>query len=244
MNRQSFKEAHRIFTISENLALEISKYIPGDKSMLKVVPNWVDSKEIKPVPKEDNPFIKQMGLEGKFIVMYSGNMGQTHDLETIVETAKELVQMPQIQFLLIGDGAKKVKISSMVSELNLTNVVLHPFQKPAMFKYSIACADIGFVTLAEGFEFYSVPSKTYYLMAAGCIVFAIANEKSEVQNLLEKFNFGYRFNSGAAIEIANKIREIYLNRELVKILGENARNAAAHFTSENATIIANEVASR
>lgn len=241
LNKLSFTHAHRIFTISENLAKEVSKYLPNDKSNLKVVPNWVDSEEIKPVPKDDNPFLHQLGIQDKLIVMYSGNMGQTHDLETIVEAARLLADQPDIQFLMIGDGTKKPKIIRMIDELKLTNVQVLPFQEPEIFRYSIACADVGFVTLSDGFEAYSVPSKTYYLMAAGCVVFAIANEKSELNSLLTKYNFGLRFDPGSAQVVAREILNIFRNRELLLRLKTNAREAAAHFTHENAKTIAREV---
>jgi glycosyltransferase involved in cell wall biosynthesis len=240
LNRLSFKKAHRIFTISENLSKEVGKYLADTKN-LKVVHNWVNSNEIRPMPREKNKFIHQHNLQDKFIVMYSGNMGETHDLESIVEVANELSDTSDIQFLIIGDGAKKSKIIAMVERFKLSNVTILPFQDPSMFKYSIACADIGFVTLSNGFEAYSVPSKTYYLMAAGCVVFALANKNSELNNLLEQYQFGYRFDPGSTTEIAQQILNIYGDKSLKMKLSENARKAAAYYTHDNANVIAHEV---
>ena len=241
LNTIAFPKAHRIFTVSENLSREISKYSNGSMNNVKIVPNWVDIEEIKPIPKDQNPFIRQHQLENTFIVMYSGNMGKTHDIETIIETARLLRDHPGIQFLLIGDGEKKPKLVKTVAEENMTNIKILPFQDPEMFKYSIACANIGFVTLSEGFENYSVPSKTYYLMAAGCIIFAIANKESEMEVIVNKFDCGYRFNPGSAADIAAKVLVLYSNHELQNTMSYNARLAAGNFTMENANIIANEV---
>ena len=240
-NTIAFPKAHRIFTVSENLSREIIKYARENMDHVKIVPNWVDIEEIKPVPKDQNPFIRQHKLENTFIVMYSGNMGKTHDIETIVETARLLKQKPGIQFLLIGDGEKKPKLVKTVTEGNMTNVKILPFQDPEMFKYSIACANIGFVTLSEGFENYSVPSKTYYLMATGCIIFAIAKKESEMEVIVNKYDCGFRFNPGSAPEIAAKLLELYSDHALQNKMSCNARLAAGNFTRENANIIAHEV---
>ncbi|HWA33005.1 MAG TPA: glycosyltransferase family 4 protein, partial [Cyclobacteriaceae bacterium] len=209
LNRQCLKSADSIFTISENLAAEIRKYLPSGVDNIRIVPNWVNSDEIKPIPKDQNAFILRQNLQDKFIVMYSGNMGQTHDLETIVEAAKHLSQHTDIHFVLIGDGAKRAKLVKMVEDWKLQNIRILPFQEPDMFKFSIASADVGFVTTTDGFETYSVPSKTYYLMAAGCIVVAIANEKSELNNLIRQHEFGYRFDPGNAVALAANVLKIY-----------------------------------
>ncbi len=242
-NTTTFPKAHRIFTVSEKLSTEIKKYENGQVSHVVVVPNWVNADEIRPVPRESNAFINSHKLHDDFIVMYSGNMGKTHDLETIVETARLLMDHPLIRFVLIGDGEKKPKLVKTVMEEKIHNVTILPFQDPEMFKSSIASAHIGFVTLAEGFENYSVPSKTYYLMAAGCIIFAIANKGCELELIVDKYHCGYRFNPGSALAIAEKILALYNDRLLQQNMSANARKAAGNFTPDNAKIIAHEVSS-
>lgn len=240
-NTNTFPKAHRIFTVSESLSREIQKYENGQASHVVVVPNWVNADEIRPIARQDNLFIKSHQLHDDFIVMYSGNMGKTHDLETIVETARILQDQPGIRFVLIGDGEKKSKIVKTVMEGKIHNITILPFQDPEMFKSSIASAHIGFVTLAEGFENYSVPSKTYYLMAAGCIIFAIAGKGCELELIVDKYHCGYRFNPGSAVVIAEEILRLYNDRSLQQGMSANARKAAANFTPDNARIIAHEV---
>ncbi len=242
-NKRAFPKAHRIFTLSENLAKEVAKYEPAIDN-LRIVPNWVDNNQIKPVPRADNQFIQQQGWGDKFIVMYSGNMGKTHDLETIVAAAKLLRHRNDIQFVLIGDGEKKPKLVQIVSDEALTNVAILPFQPPDMFKHSIACADIGFVTLADGFENYSVPSKTYYLLAAGCILFAIGSKESEMEALINRYHCGRRFDPGAADALAQGILEMIDDVSLRQETSRRSREASSHFTMKNAIQIADETAAR
>ena len=60
-----------------------------DPEKIIIIPNWAD-KTISPIKKEDNNFIKTNKLEGKFVILYSGNMGIAHEFQTILETAKLL----------------------------------------------------------------------------------------------------------------------------------------------------------
>ena len=239
LNRISFPKAHRIFTLSESLAKEVHKY-ERSMSNIKVVPNWVDSNEIKPIDRDQNEFIKRFNLGGDFIVMYSGNMGKTHDIETIVAAAGLLKAHNQIKFFLIGDGEKRNKLADMIATAGVSNITMLPFQDPQQFKHSIASADVGFVTLSHGFENYSVPSKTYYLMAAGCILFAIGSKDSEMELLINKYECGYRFDPGDAEAVAASILKVYNDTALKAKLSRSARHAASHFTMENAVLVADE----
>jgi len=137
-NTKTFNKGHRIFTVSENFSTEIKTYNNGDLPGVRVIPNWVNDDEIKPMDRDRNQFLLKYGLEKLFTVMYSGNMGKTHDIETIVKTASLLKVFRDIQFLFIGDGEQKTKIAKMVEGEGLTNVLLLPFQDPEMFKSSIA----------------------------------------------------------------------------------------------------------
>ncbi|HZY79660.1 MAG TPA: glycosyltransferase family 4 protein [Cyclobacteriaceae bacterium] len=238
-NRAAFPKAHRIFTLSESLAAEVGKYEPSIGN-LRVVPNWVDSNLIKPIPRESNQFILRYSLQDYFIVMYSGNMGKTHDIETIVEAANLLRDYSRIRFILIGDGEKRPKLEQMVASYGLDNLMMLPFQSPEQFRHSIASPDIGFVTLAEGFENFSVPSKTYYLMAAGCILFAIGSKESEMELLIKKYECGYRFDPSDHKSVAAGILNVYKNIELREKLHKNSRQASSNFTVQNAIRIADE----
>ena len=103
-NKKIFANAQKVFTISDGMKNLISKYVDPDK--IEIVPCWTDNTFLKPVPKEDNIFIKEQGVEGKFLVIYSGNLGFTHDIEVLVDLA-ERVKRENIFFFIIGEGDKK-----------------------------------------------------------------------------------------------------------------------------------------
>ena len=241
LNVKSLNKAKHIFTISDSMLREVQKYLKDDFVDISVVHNWADSDFIKPIIKTENIFIKNNSLEEKFIVMYSGNLGKTHDLNTILETANLLREYAGIAFIIIGEGDQKNDIVERSKKMQLNNVMHFSFQEPEMFLHSIACADIGFVTLGEGFELYSVPSKTYYLLASATPIIAIANMESELSQIIVNYECGFRYNSGEAKAIASKILELYSTDGDLQILKNNALKASENFTIENANIIVDKV---
>ena len=232
INKKQFTEAETVFTISENMSQTILQYAPEIKSV--VVHNWVDTSFIKPLDKLENWFVDKYDLQDKFVVMYSGNLGQTHDLESLIEAANLLKDQKQIQFLIIGEGVKKELLMKMVESYQLKNILMLPFQDPEVIPFSMTAADIGVVTLGVGAEALSVPSKTYYMLGAGNCILAIAAEQSELGNLVETYECGSMCNPGNARAIADFILEMEENRSEFRKKCENARRASEDFTIKNA----------
>ena len=65
------------------------------------------------IRKTENPFILKHNLLDKFVVMYSGNIGFTHNVESIIEIAEEIKENEDIIFLIIGEGLKKKELNVM-----------------------------------------------------------------------------------------------------------------------------------
>ena len=100
-NRKVYQKAKRIYTLSNGMKECLARYVEEDK--IKVIPLWPDNANLQRIDKSQNLFIKDNRLEGKFIVMYSGNMGNTHRMDVLVDVAKN-IQDKDIIFVLIGEG--------------------------------------------------------------------------------------------------------------------------------------------
>lgn len=231
LNVKCFNKASNIFTLGEHLASAIKEYT---KNEIIIIPNWVNSDFVKPMPKSENIFAQEHQLQDKFVVMYSGNMGLTHDIESIVYTAEALNDNSKVKFVLIGDGAKKEKITNYVLEKKLDNVLILPYQDKEVLPYSLSCADVGVVTLSQGAETISVPSKTYYTLAAGSVILALASHESELGLLIEKYNCGKVFENPQTPEIVDYIEHLIGSEKSLDEYKQNARNASFNFTPENA----------
>ena len=233
LNISLYHRVTKVFTLS--LAMAEGLIAQGCKpSKIITVSNWVDTSYIKPVEKTQNIFIQEYHLENKFVVLYSGNMGATHDLETLIDVAELLKEQEDLLFLIIGEGVKKQKIEKIIQEKKLKNVLLLPLQPSALLPYSLTAGDLAYITLDSGAENASVPSKLFYMLAAGCGILSVASAHSELGILTKRFNFGSIFKPGDIKNIGAFILDCKINSEKLIGFQENARKASFHFTPKNA----------
>lgn len=231
-NRRAFEKADRIFALSEGMAVLLSRYVSPEK--ICVVPLWTDTSRFRPLEKSSNPFVREQGLDGKFIVLYSGNIGYTHNVESIIEVANTLKEVKDVYFLIIGEGGKKSALEKLSKEYGLENCRFLTWQPQETLPYSLAAADLAVVTINEKTARLSVPSKTFNLMAVGVPLLCIAPGDSELHRLVEKYDIGRCFDREATDEMADYIVRLKSDREFHKRLSERSRKAAAGFTEKNA----------
>lgn len=234
MNRMIFGKAKNIFTLSESMALQLSEYVP--KERITVIPNWSGSTKFGPVSREENPFIADNKLERKFVVLYSGNIGYTHNVEVLTEVAEKLKEETDICFLFIGEGRKKEELVKIAKQKNLDNCRFMTWQSPDILPYSLSAADLGVVTLNDTTAQLSVPSKTYNLMAAGVALLSIAPETSALAQLIQDHKNGRNFNAGQTMEIVDFILQCRNNRKELSVMSENSLKASKKYTYSNAEL--------
>jgi glycosyltransferase involved in cell wall biosynthesis len=231
LNKKSFKKAFRLFTISEKMAELIEVYT--DREII-IQPIWSIFQENKKVDKENNPFVKKHHLQDKFVIQYSGNIGVTHNVETLVDIAEILQQKEKIVFQIIGRGPRKPVLEKLVKEKKLPNCQFLPFQTDEMFPYSLSAADVGVVILDETTSKGSVPSKSYNLMSYGIPSLYIAAKDSQLQLYAEKYDLGKCFTKSELNEAANYIIELSVNNNYYLEKCKNATLAAGNFKRKNA----------
>ena len=192
---------------------------------IRVIPYWADSQYIYPVDKEKNWFVKKHGLEDKFVVQYSGNMGRGHLFEPILDAAKQLNNHEDIIFLFIGDGPKKSQICHFKKEAGLRNIKILPYQNISHLAYSLSAADVSIVSLNPKLTGFMVPSKIYGIMATKKPVIFIGSTKSDVSIVLRDANCGFTIESNGLNpggEIVQKILYLCNNPKVRDKLGQNA----------------------
>jgi len=233
-NKKIFSRSKAIFTLSTGMNACLKQYVSEEK--IHVVPIWSDIDSFHPVPKEQNLFLKKHDLEDKFIILYSGNMGFTHNVETIVELAKELAYCPDIAFVIIGDGGKKTILQKLALEYQLSNCFFFDWQPSNILPYSLSCGDIGVVTINEDTSSLSVPSKTFNLMATGTPLLCIAPRDSELNLLIEKHNNGVCFDKSHLNEMTDFILDIKNNQIEQEKMREASLSAVKYYSSKNAEL--------
>ncbi|HOW32054.1 MAG TPA: glycosyltransferase family 4 protein [Bacteroidales bacterium] len=233
-NKKLFAQTHRIFTLGEAMRNVLSQYISPEQ--VYVVNNWSGLTNLQPVAKENNPFVANHSLEGKFIVEYSGNIGHTHNVETLINVAELLKNNETILFLVIGRGNRLQVIKQLIHEKKLHNCILLPFQPDDMIKYSLSAADLSVVILDERVSGNSIPSKTYNLLAVGSPLLVIGSDNAEMAGFVREHEIGRSFSRNHDVEMAEYILSLQNDHTLLSSMSSNALQAAGKFTSRNARL--------
>ncbi len=228
LNKKAYEGASAVIVLGEHMR----RVIEASSTHLlpvHVIHSWADGSYIRPVAKRLNPFVKKHGLEDKLVVLYSGNLGQAHELETIVEAAERLKDLDELTILFVGEGAKKAKLMSMVEKCRLSNVLFLPPVPYEELPYSLTAGDIGVVTLERGIEGLCEPSKLYGYLAAGLAILALVGENSEVATVVKKHQCGYRLDQGDSEGFVERVRYLLANRGELEEIKRRARECFEHY---------------
>lgn len=227
LSGRSLAAASGVITLGAHMAETIRGHLrPGDAVDVEVIPNWADTNSIRPLPKSDNPFARRHGLTDKFVVVYSGAFGATHDTESIVAAAEMLTDLPDVHVLLIGGGTRLREVADLVRETSLPNLTLLPFQPFETLPYSLSVADCAIVSLDEGYEGISVPSKTYYALAAGAALLAISAPGAELSDMVAEHGCGVHLPPRDPQALAEAVRRLRGDPGLLNQYKSAARRAA------------------
>ncbi len=226
-----FAKADKLFTLTEGMAATIERYSKGKKCV--VVPVWTDNDFLKPVPVENNPFISGNKLQDKFIVLYSGNLGVSSGIESLIDVASVTKSM-NIIFLIIGNGIKRAALVKKARELKLNNCIFLPWQDTNVLPYSLASANLAVISLAKTASKRSIPSKLYNYLSVGAPILCLADSTSDLACFVRKYSLGECFDHKNIREISNFITNLSINSDRCKFLSKNAINTSKLFTHENA----------
>lgn len=222
INKCIWKKAQAIIVLSPTMKNRIVNKCPEIKDKISVIHSWADPNWIKPLSKQNNWFAKKHNLLDKFTVLYSGNMGRCHDMDTIIAAAEQLQNQP-IQFVFIGDGAKRQDCIEKVHNLGLQNCLFLPYQDKQTLPYSLTACDLSLVSISPGMEGLIAPSKLYGMLAASRPVAAICDTNSYLRQLLADAKCGAAFTNGDATSLAEFIQFLAADKQLADRMGKSGR---------------------
>lgn len=181
-----------------------------------VINNWIDETKVYPLEHSDErvaAFRKQYGLEGKFVIMTSGNIGLYYDFENLLKIMAKFKDEKDVVFAFVGDGLVKPKLQEYVEKHQLTNVVFAPFQKKEDLNYSLNAADVHIVTNALGVKGVSVPSKIYGILAINKPIWGILEKDSEAWRIIKDSNCGILAEAANYEQIEETLRAVIAEKE-------------------------------
>ena len=222
IERFLYRQTTHISVISESFRRNLlGKGVAPEK--ITMIPVWADPDFVKPMPKE-NSFRSQNGLNGKFVLMYAGNLGHTSCLEEVLAAAEHLRTEHDICFVIIGEGIKKAALMEIAEHKGLENVIFLPYQPREVFPNILAAADLNLVTLNRSSALTSLPSKTFNIMASARPILAVTSPESEIAHLIDETECGVNIPPEAPRLLTETILRLRQQCHQLEQMGWNGRS--------------------
>ena len=220
--RRLYRSADQIIVLGRDMRQLVEK--KAESKAVEVIENWADTLEIYPCPRDENYYRQALDLKGKRVILYSGNLGRTHSLQTLLEAAHRLRDNNNIHFLIVGDGAKKLEMLQTAENLDLQNVTFMPRQPREKLRDLQNAGDMAIISFMPGMKGISVPSRMYNMMAAGKPIVALTSRDHELGQTILENDAGWVIETQQPESLARLVAETPESEIVQK--GENARKAA------------------
>ena len=215
LEQLAYHRADRIVSVTDSFVAHIAAR--GGAGKVAVIKNGVDLNFFKPT-SESEEFKKTLGFEGRFVAAYVGTHGMAHSLDTVLDAAKLLLDDRRIGFLLVGDGAERVRLVARAGAMNLDNLrIAGQLPKTEMPRVWLA-TDISLILLKKDDLFKTVlPSKMFEAMVMERpIVLGVAGE---ARQLLEEAGAGIAITPQSAEGLAAAVVKLVDDPELAARIG-------------------------
>lgn len=221
VNRWLYGSVDQIIVLGRDMA-ELARKKARSRPV-QIIENWADISEIYPCTDSENTYRSKLGLANKKVVLYSGNLGRTHCIDTIIESASLLRDRGDVHFLIVGEGAQKSAMQKASNDLDLKNVTFLPRQPRERLRDLQNAGDIAIISFLPGMKGVSVPSRMYNMMAAGKPIIAVTSKDHELAQTILENNAGWVIEARNSEGLARLIAET-TDSEIAE-RGANARKA-------------------
>ena len=258
LDKFSCKQSDLVITVGRDLVETIEhRFKKGKSPKTVMINNWINEDEIYPL-STNHPkvieFKQKYGLDGKFVIMYSGNIGLYYDFENIIKILKQFRKGFSLDgkydkgpktkdgrdviFAFVGAGSLLDKLVDYSTRHHFENIVFIPYQDKTNLIYSLNAGDVHWCVSAKGIKGVSCPSKVYGIMAVGKAILGVLEKGTEVYNLITESGCGKCCEPGEYSQISNTIRWYIknANADEIKQMGMSGRKYLEEKLTRNASI--------
>ena len=187
---------------------------------IHVAENWADGSIVHP-----GPYRK----DGNLRLLYSGNLGIAHEVETISGAMEALRADSHFRFVFVGYGFRRKALEEWCASRGLENVSFQAYRERSKFSESLAAGDVGLITLKAACSGSVVPSKVYPLMAAARPFLFIGPHSATPARLIRRFQCGWHIENEDVEGLVALLRVLHSNPALIQQAGQRARDAFLEF---------------
>jgi glycosyltransferase involved in cell wall biosynthesis len=189
------------------------------KYRLEVLYNWCAIEEMAP-PREIRT---RLGLAGKVVFFYGGNIGPAQDAACFVLLAENMRHEKKAFFLLVGDGSEVMRLKGEIASRGLTNIAIHPPVAPDEYRSLLAEFDVGLVSLSRHLQSHNIPGKVLGYLHQGLPILASINPGNDLREMLEQNEAGLVCENGDDEALRRAAERLLGDEAYRRRLGHNAR---------------------
>ncbi len=226
LHRWAYPRCAALFTLGDRMADLLVPYAGGQP--IEVFPEWVTADSDLFLTIDKATARQRLGLPSDgTIVLFSGNVGLTHDVHAIAAVAGEL-SGAAIEFVVSAPRPDSLRLVFA----DCGNVTVIPSVSAEDYPQLLAAADVGLLSLRAGAEAASFPSRTLSYLAAGLPIIAITGQPGDLADLIERHGCGCIVAPNNPAELAATIRTFATDADLSRLCRLNARSAAAGYGAD------------
>jgi len=225
-NRWTFGRAADIVVLDRFMGERVQRKLDV-AAKTHVMPPWPHEDKLERLAHAENPFRAEHGLEGRFVVMYSGNHSPANPIRTLLDAAERLQGDERLVVMCIGGGGGKKEVEERVAR-GVRNIRSLPYQPFDRIRYSLSAADVHAVSIGNEVVGIVHPCKVYGAMAVSRSILLLGPTPSHVSDLIERHRVGWHINHGDVDGAERVLREMMsLPREELEAMGHRAAELIA-----------------
>ncbi|MBX3378035.1 MAG: glycosyltransferase family 4 protein [Phycisphaeraceae bacterium] len=204
-NRWTYRRASDIVVLDRFMGERVQRKLDV-AAKTHTMPPWPHEDKLENIPHEENPFRREHALEGKFVVMYSGNHSPANPIRTLLDAAERLQDEPRLVVMCIGGGGGKKEVEEKVAA-GVKNIRSLPYQPFDRIRFSLSAADVHVVSVGDDVVGIVHPCKVYGAMAVSRPVLLLGPKPCHVSDLIEQHRIGWHIAHGDVDGAVRTLRE-------------------------------------
>lgn len=219
-----YRQADKVVVLGPYMADRIlAKRVRPER--VTTIPVWSRREEIYPMPRENHALRAELGLDGKFVAMYSGNLGLAHSTAEFLEAARRLRDREDIVFLFVGDGPRMAEVKAAQLAEGLENIRFLDYFPRERLHESLSVADVHLISMRTEMTGIVVPGKLYGVMASARPAIFVGPAHCETADTIRQAECGLAIRLGDANGLVEALMQLAGDPEMAAKLGERGRDA-------------------
>lgn len=197
-----------------------SEELPHRKFELDVLYNWAALEEPGIMR---SGYRTQLGLQGKTVFFFGGNIGVAQDMDNILRLAEGMKLHTDAFFLLVGEGSEVERLKAEIAGRRLTNIRILPAVGQQEYLSMLSEFDIGLISLDRRLSTQNVPGKLMGYMQFSKPVLASLNPGNDLQGILDEAGSGFSLINGDDDGLRDAALMLLKDPESRQRMGDNSR---------------------